>query len=80
VQRVLREDRTGAMAEFCFSAPLAQVLADLSHKHTLRLAARGQLICAFRMDAHAMLGAFAARAAELHGARKMAAQAARQVI
>jgi flagellar transcriptional activator FlhD len=77
LQRMLRESGTGAIAELGLSVPLAQVLADLSREQLLKLAARDQLICAFRLSGNAMLGALAASAARLPAAaRQMDAAAA----
>jgi flagellar transcriptional activator FlhD len=77
VQRMLREDRAGGVAELGLSASLAEVLVGLSQEQTLKLAARDQLICSFRFNGRAILGALVARAAELPAAsRTMAGQAA----
>ena len=55
VQRLLREDRAGAMFRMGIPERLADVLAGLSFAQTARLAASNHLLCRFRFDVHAIL-------------------------
>jgi len=61
-QRLLREDRATGMARMGVSAPLADLLADLTLAQTGKLAASNQLLCRFRFDDHAVLSMLADKA------------------
>lgn len=61
VQRMLRDDRAEGMATLGLSAPLAELLADLSEDQTQKLAARDQLICLFRFADRTLLSGLAER-------------------
>ncbi|PTB19166.1 flagellar transcriptional activator FlhD [Trinickia symbiotica] len=65
VQRMLRDDRAEGMATLGLSAPLAELLVDLSEDQTQKLAARDQLICLFRFTDRALLGGLADRGLQL---------------
>lgn len=63
VQRLLREDRNEGVAKLGLTASLAEVLSGLSPEQTLKLASRDQLVCFFRLNGDAMLGALGTPAA-----------------
>ena len=64
VQRLLREDRDEGMTKLGLTAPLADVLSGLTPAQTLKLASRDQLVCFFRLNGDAMLGALGTPAAD----------------
>ncbi|POR49815.1 flagellar transcriptional activator FlhD [Paraburkholderia eburnea] len=80
-QRLLREDRPTGMFRMGISAQLADVLANLTFAQTARLAASNQLLCRFRFDDHAILGALAdkGKSAQTHSAILMAGQSVERV-
>ncbi|HEY4803378.1 MAG TPA: flagellar transcriptional regulator FlhD [Paraburkholderia sp.] len=80
-QRLLREDRPTGMFRMGISEQSAEVLASLSFAQTVRLAASNQLLCRFRFDDHAILGALAdkGKTALTHSAIIMAGQDVEQI-
>ncbi|WP_114812500.1 flagellar transcriptional regulator FlhD [Paraburkholderia kururiensis] len=82
-QRLLREDRPAGMFRLGLSEPLADLLSGLSLAQTVKLAACDQLLCFFRFNDHAMLGALtspekAAGFAQTHTAVLLSGQPAEQ--
>jgi flagellar transcriptional activator FlhD len=61
-QHLLREDRAEGMSRLGLSAPLAELLSELSAAQTDKLAACDQLLCYFRFNDQAMLATLAAPA------------------
>jgi flagellar transcriptional activator FlhD len=82
-QRMLSEDRPTGMFRLGLSAKLADLLSGLTLAQTAKLAACDQLLCFFRFNDHAMLGALAVPArqpdvARTHAAVLLASQPAEQ--
>ncbi len=80
-QRLLREDKSTGMFRMGISEQLAEVLANLTLAQTVRLAASNQVLCRFRFDDHAILGALAdkGKSAQTHTAILMAGQPVAQI-
>lgn len=49
-QKLLREDKAGAMLRLGISAEMAEMLAGMSLAETIRIAASNFVLCAFRLD------------------------------
>jgi flagellar transcriptional activator FlhD len=80
-QRLLREDKSTGMFRMGISEQLAEVLANLTLAQTVRLAGSNQVLCRFRFDDHAILGALAdkGKSAQTHTAILMAGQPVAQI-
>ncbi len=58
-QRMLREDRVAGMYRLGFSDEVASVIEKLTMAQIVRLSLSNQLLCRFRFDDRAILGALA---------------------
>jgi flagellar transcriptional activator FlhD len=83
-QRLLQEDRPGAMFRMGLSEPIADVLGTLNLAQLVKIAASSQLLCRFRFDDHTILSSLAdkersAALAQTHAAILLSAQPAGEI-
>lgn len=76
VQRLLREDRASGMARLGLTAPLADLLSNLSVAQLVKLASCDQLLCFFRFNDRTMLSTLAAPVARGNVTRAVLAEQA----
>jgi flagellar transcriptional activator FlhD len=84
-QRMLREDKAIGMFRLGLSTEIADLLGQLTLAQCVNLASSDQLLCGFRFNDHAMLGALTRTAkntdvAATHAAILLAGQPAEQFV
>jgi flagellar transcriptional activator FlhD len=84
-QRMLREDKAIGMFRLGLSTEVADLLGQLTLAQCVKLASSDQLLCGFRFNDHAMLGALTQTAkntdvAATHAAILLAGQPAEQFV